>query len=329
MEGKLTLNRRRFLKSAGAAAFVGTAGLLGAARKANAGEGKLATLIDLSLVRRLYGPGDAGLRLRLQDDQQGHDRPIAGRSDPGPLADGRRSRTGPRKTGGRRPAHPLQLHLCPEGGARERGTEKNRVRSRDAACTATTRPARPSARSRRITSTKTGRWSSIRTSVSAAPSARRSALGDPAAPVRRRHLSPGPADLHGKRGHGQVRSLQRSPSRGQDSRAASRPARRRRCSSDRARRSLHRRRRGPGRLKAIIYGKTENGGTSTLYVSPVPFETLSKTMKKEPGRPGLSRVQRQMAETDGLGKVVLAAPALGIAAGVAGPSSGSPNEKQG
>ena len=72
-------------------------------------------------------------------------------------------------------------------------------------------------------------------------------------------------------------------------------------------------------LNGHIYGKSENGGTSTLYVSPVPFELIAKTMKKEPGRPGMKLgVERQMAGTDAIGKAVLAAPALGIAAGAAG-----------
>jgi Fe-S-cluster-containing dehydrogenase component len=73
------------------------------------------------------------------------------------------------------------------------------------------------------------------------------------------------------------------------------------------------------RMKGHIYGKDENGGTSTLYVSPVPFELVNATMKKEPGKPDMQPgVKRKMAETDTVGKAVLAAPALGIAAGVAG-----------
>jgi Fe-S-cluster-containing dehydrogenase component len=73
------------------------------------------------------------------------------------------------------------------------------------------------------------------------------------------------------------------------------------------------------KMNGHIYGKTENGGTSTLYVSPVPFERINATMKKEPGRPDMKPgVERQMAGTDAIGKAVLAAPALGIAAGVAG-----------
>jgi len=75
-----------------------------------------------------------------------------------------------------------------------------------------------------------------------------------------------------------------------------------------------------GRMNGYIYGKTQNGGTSTLYVSPVPFEEINKTMTKKPGQPDMKvEVQRRMARTDSMGKAALAAPVLGIAAaGVAG-----------
>lgn len=48
MKTKLNMNRRGFLKMAGAAAAIGTAGALSVPRTAEAGEGKLATLIDLT-----------------------------------------------------------------------------------------------------------------------------------------------------------------------------------------------------------------------------------------------------------------------------------------
>lgn len=68
-------------------------------------------------------------------------------------------------------------------------------------------------------------------------------------------------------------------------------------------------------MNGYIYGKTENGGTSTLYVSPVSFEKINQTMAKKPGQPDMKpNVERRMAATDPLGKVVLAAPVLGIAA---------------
>jgi Fe-S-cluster-containing dehydrogenase component len=68
-------------------------------------------------------------------------------------------------------------------------------------------------------------------------------------------------------------------------------------------------------MNGYIYGKTENGGTSTLYVSPVSFELIHKTMIKKPGQPDMKLdVKRRMAGTDPLGKAVLAAPVLGLAA---------------
>ena len=72
------------------------------------------------------------------------------------------------------------------------------------------------------------------------------------------------------------------------------------------------------KINGYLYGKTENGGTSTLYVSSVPFDRLDGVIRKGPGEPGLGAVKRRMAGTDSLGKAVLAAPAIGIAAGVAG-----------
>lgn len=74
------------------------------------------------------------------------------------------------------------------------------------------------------------------------------------------------------------------------------------------------------RMNGYIYGKTQNGGTSTLYVSPVPFEEINKTMTKKPGQPDMKpEVERRMAGTDNLGKAVLAAPVLGlVAAGALG-----------
>jgi Fe-S-cluster-containing dehydrogenase component len=72
------------------------------------------------------------------------------------------------------------------------------------------------------------------------------------------------------------------------------------------------------RIGGHLYGKNENGGTGTFYVSPVPFADLDTAIGKGPGRPGLAPAVRKMAASDGLGKAVLAAPAIGIVAGLAG-----------
>lgn len=67
-------------------------------------------------------------------------------------------------------------------------------------------------------------------------------------------------------------------------------------------------------MHGYVYGKKQNGGTSTLYVSPVPFEEINKTMMKKPGQPDMRiEIPRRMAKTDSLGRAVLAAPVLGLA----------------
>jgi formate dehydrogenase iron-sulfur subunit len=72
-------------------------------------------------------------------------------------------------------------------------------------------------------------------------------------------------------------------------------------------------------MNGYIYGKKENGGTATLYVSPVSFDLIHKHLQKSPGQPAMPPgVERRMAGTDSLGNVVLAAPVLGIAAGAVG-----------
>jgi len=68
-----------------------------------------------------------------------------------------------------------------------------------------------------------------------------------------------------------------------------------------------------GVMNGYVYGKTENGGTSTLYVSPVSFEKINQTIEKKPGQPDMKPdVKRRMAATDPLGRAVLAAPVLGV-----------------
>ena len=70
-------------------------------------------------------------------------------------------------------------------------------------------------------------------------------------------------------------------------------------------------------MGGYIYGEKENGGTSTLYVSPVPFEKLDAAVEKGPGRPHLKPVKSKIAETNMLGNSVLLAPIAGLAAGIA------------
>ena len=63
-----------------------------------------------------------------------------------------------------------------------------------------------------------------------------------------------------------------------------------------------------------LYGETENGGTNTIYVSPVPFEELNKTITKGDGKPHLGRVPDAMAEANNLATAMIIAPFAGVAA---------------
>ncbi len=68
-------------------------------------------------------------------------------------------------------------------------------------------------------------------------------------------------------------------------------------------------------IGGYIYGETENGGTNTIYVSPVPFDTLNKAVEKGPGRPHFNKVKDSMAHADNLAKAMIIAPFAGLAAG--------------
>jgi len=70
-------------------------------------------------------------------------------------------------------------------------------------------------------------------------------------------------------------------------------------------------------INGYIYGEKENGGTNTIYVSPVPFEELNKAIEKGPGKPHLDPVEDSMATADNLAKAMVIAPFAGIAAAAA------------
>ncbi|MCD4717727.1 MAG: 4Fe-4S dicluster domain-containing protein [Desulfobacterales bacterium] len=69
-------------------------------------------------------------------------------------------------------------------------------------------------------------------------------------------------------------------------------------------------------INGYIYGEKENGGTNTIYISPVPFKELNKAREKGPGRPHLKPVKDSMAHADNLAKAMVIAPFAGIAAAV-------------
>lgn len=71
-------------------------------------------------------------------------------------------------------------------------------------------------------------------------------------------------------------------------------------------------------MNGFIYGLEENGGTNTLYVSPVPFELLNKAIAKGKGKPHLKRVADSMADETNLAMAALVAPIAGMAAGFLG-----------
>lgn len=67
-------------------------------------------------------------------------------------------------------------------------------------------------------------------------------------------------------------------------------------------------------MNGYIYGETENGGTNTLYVAPVPFEQLNQAVETGPGRPHLAPAADRMADTNNLTRAMLLAPLAGVTA---------------
>jgi Fe-S-cluster-containing dehydrogenase component len=67
-------------------------------------------------------------------------------------------------------------------------------------------------------------------------------------------------------------------------------------------------------INGYIYGEEENGGTNTIYVSPVPFEELNIAIEKGKGKPHLKPVKDTMAQANNLAAAMFVAPIAGIAA---------------
>lgn len=68
-------------------------------------------------------------------------------------------------------------------------------------------------------------------------------------------------------------------------------------------------------IDGFVYGENENGGTNTLYVSPVPFALIDQAI--ETGQPNLRPVDDRMADGNNLAKAMLLAPLAGVAAALA------------
>ncbi|NDV19899.1 4Fe-4S dicluster domain-containing protein [Pseudodesulfovibrio sp. JC047] len=71
-------------------------------------------------------------------------------------------------------------------------------------------------------------------------------------------------------------------------------------------------------MNGFIYGLDENGGTNTLYVSPVPFDLLDAAVDSGKGRPHLAPVDDVMRDETTLATATVLAPIAGIVAGVLG-----------
>jgi formate dehydrogenase iron-sulfur subunit len=69
------------------------------------------------------------------------------------------------------------------------------------------------------------------------------------------------------------------------------------------------------RIGGSIYGEKENGGTNTLYVSPIPFEQLNAAIAAGPGQPHLKAVGDVMADANMLAGALIAAPLAGLVGG--------------
>jgi Fe-S-cluster-containing dehydrogenase component len=65
-------------------------------------------------------------------------------------------------------------------------------------------------------------------------------------------------------------------------------------------------------IGGFVYGDEENGGTNTLYVSPVPFDVLNKAIEKGPGEPHLKPVADVMSDPNKWTAALAVAPVAGI-----------------
>jgi Fe-S-cluster-containing dehydrogenase component len=67
-------------------------------------------------------------------------------------------------------------------------------------------------------------------------------------------------------------------------------------------------------MNGYIYGEHENGGTNTIYVSPVPFDQLNLGIEKAKGKPHFDPVNDRMADGSNIAKAMLIAPIAGVVA---------------
>ena len=63
-----------------------------------------------------------------------------------------------------------------------------------------------------------------------------------------------------------------------------------------------------------LYGIEENGGTNTIYLSPVSFAAIDQALGAGPGKPHLGPAADRMADANNIGWAMLVAPLAGAAA---------------
>ena len=68
------------------------------------------------------------------------------------------------------------------------------------------------------------------------------------------------------------------------------------------------------KINGYVYGDKQNGGTNTIYVSPVPFEELNKAVEKGKGKPHLKQVPNTMGDANNLAAAMVIAPIAGLVA---------------
>jgi formate dehydrogenase iron-sulfur subunit len=70
-------------------------------------------------------------------------------------------------------------------------------------------------------------------------------------------------------------------------------------------------------IGGYLYGADENGGTNTIYVSPVPFGQINQASQYGPGQPHMAPVADQMKQGNRLAAAMVVAPLAGVGAAVA------------
>ncbi len=83
-------------------------------------------------------------------------------------------------------------------------------------------------------------------------------------------------------------------------------------------------------INGYVYGEKENGGTNTIYVSPIPFEVLNASISTGPGQSHLKNVPDSLATTNSLITSLIAGPVIGAvvaAARLTGSDNSSPDQE--